>query len=61
MHYELQGIEHPAILSVDVTNPGDLRSLRVIHTRVEDLKKGDYSAHQIFSAEIEEEKKFKEQ
>ena len=61
MHYELQGIQHPSVVTVEVTNAGDLRKLRDIHARVEDLKKGDYEAHQIFSAEIEEAKKFREQ
>ena len=61
MHYELQGIQHPSVISVEVTNAGDLRKLRTIPSRVEDLKVGKYDASQIFSAEIEEEKKFKEQ
>ena len=61
MHYELQGIEHPSVISVEVTNAGDLRALRTVYSRVEDLREGKYDAHQIFSAEKEEEKKFHEQ
>ena len=61
MHYELQGIEYPSVISVEVTNAGDLRTLRTIHSRVEDLKRGNYDAHEISNAEIEKEKRFKEQ